>query len=135
MKICGVCKKEKSESEFSKKKNGLNYACKTCHALYRREHYIKNRAEIIQRIAERQEELYQFILGYKVSHGCIICGESHPACLDFHHRDPSVKEINVTKAVERGWCVERIMREIEKCDVICSNCHRKLHWKRPVPVA
>jgi hypothetical protein len=56
------------------------------------------------------------------------CGESHPATLDFHHRDPNEKDFLLSSAARNGWGKERILREIEKCDVICSNCHRKEHW-------
>ncbi|MEL0011655.1 MAG: HNH endonuclease, partial [Bacteroidota bacterium] len=59
---------------------------------------------------------------------CEMCGESHPAALDFHHRDPSEKDTNLASVVGMGWSRDRIIREINKCDVICSNCHRKLHW-------
>jgi len=56
------------------------------------------------------------------------CGERHPACLDFHHHGDD-KVISIGDAVKHGFSVERIMREIEKCDVMCANCHRKLHWE------
>lgn len=59
---------------------------------------------------------------------CITCGESHNACLDFHHRDPEEKVRAVTKMVLQRCSKERILKEIAKCDVLCSNCHRKLHY-------
>ena len=61
------------------------------------------------------------------SSGCLRCGESHPACLDFHHRDPASKIYAVTDAT-RFWKLEKLAKEIEKCDVLCANCHRILHW-------
>src|SRR5688500_6821263 len=39
---------------------------------------------------------------------CSRCGEDHPGCLQFHHRDPKVKEISVAIAVRRGWGRDRI---------------------------
>jgi hypothetical protein len=60
------------------------------------------------------------------------CGESDIRCLDFHHRDPSKKVITIGRAVTDGWSIKRILTEIEKCDILCSNCHRKqmfLHIK------
>lgn len=62
---------------------------------------------------------------YKHGKSC-ACGEAHPACLDFHHEGDD-KEINVSDAVRYGWSVKRLMAEIAKCILICSNCHRKLH--------
>ena len=56
------------------------------------------------------------------------CGESHPACLDFHHRDPATKLFTISEGVAtRGRSV--ILEEIAKCDVICANCHRKHHYE------
>lgn len=57
---------------------------------------------------------------------CIKCGETHPACLDFHHRDPSQKLFSV--GVQFGkypW--HMVQAEVAKCDVLCANCHRKHH--------
>ena len=66
---------------------------------------------------------------YKSQLRCERCLETHPACLEFHHREPKKKEIVVSKALDWGWSIERILTEIAKCDVVCANCHRKLHWK------
>jgi hypothetical protein len=59
---------------------------------------------------------------------CIRCGETHPACLDFHHRDPGVKEGTISRLVSKNVKLDRVQAEIEKCDVLCANCHRKFHW-------
>lgn len=51
-------------------------------------------------------------------------------CLDFHHKDLALKSYNIA-AMARGKLGEgkkkRILEEIAKCDVLCANCHRKLH--------
>lgn len=57
------------------------------------------------------------------------CGENHPACLDFHHRNPKEKEISISDFIIKGIGIARFIEELEKCDVLCSNCHRKLHWR------
>jgi len=58
---------------------------------------------------------------------CRQCGESHPACIQFHHRDPSAKEISLSDAVRKGWGRNRILDEAAKCEVLCGNCHAKHH--------
>lgn len=64
---------------------------------------------------------------YRATLKCQFCGEDHPACLDFHHRNPDEKEATIVKKVKH-WSIERLKKEIAKCDVLCSNCHRKHHW-------
>ena len=57
---------------------------------------------------------------------CVKCGESDPACLDFHHRDGDEKQANLA-VVGASWSQARLEEELAKCDVLCANCHRKLH--------
>ena len=58
----------------------------------------------------------------KVERGCADCGyRDHPAALHFDHRDPSKKAWGIATNLSRRW--ERLIEEIAKCDVRCSNCH------------
>ena len=59
---------------------------------------------------------------------CCRCGMNQFECLDFHHRNPNEKEKNISWAFRR-WGQKRILAEITKCDVLCSNCHRTFHYK------
>lgn len=61
--------------------------------------------------------------------GCARCGESDPACLLFHHRDPATKQGHVSKLKEQV-SLENLMAEIAKCDVLCANCHMKEHHRQ-----
>jgi hypothetical protein len=64
---------------------------------------------------------------YKSSHGCCICSEKDPRCLDFHHKEGSNKVMTVSQMCSFGK--EKLFSEIEKCVIVCSNCHRKLTIK------
>lgn len=77
---------------------------------------------------DRKKVLREFVDGFKAGRSC-TCGEGHPACLEFHHRDAGQKELEVSQAVSDGWALEKLATEIAKCDLICSNCHRKLHYR------
>jgi ribosomal protein L37E len=59
---------------------------------------------------------------------CSICGLKDPveAIYDFHHKDPKVKDIGIS--VMRSWTWERVVIELDKCILVCSNCHRKIHY-------
>ena len=68
---------------------------------------------------------------YKQSKGCQDCSETDPIVLEFDHREPSKKEVTIGTVIRFGWSLERLMKEIEKCDVVCANCHRrtaKMFW-------
>jgi len=63
--------------------------------------------------------------------GCSRCEEDDPACLDFHHVDGDDKEMAVGKMITYGYGKDRLREEIEKCAVLCANCHRKEHYQLP----
>lgn len=96
---------------------------------YRRKWYLKNQKAAKKAVRKRKQEIRKWFDEYKSELQCVRCCEAHPACLEFHHRDPKKKEIVVSKALDWGWSIERILKEIAKCDVLCANCHRKQHWR------
>ena len=59
---------------------------------------------------------------------CLFCAETHVACLEFHHRNPAEKDFLLSVGVAK-FSLRRLQAEVAKCDVICSNCHRKHHWQ------
>jgi 5-methylcytosine-specific restriction endonuclease McrA len=63
---------------------------------------------------------------------CFRCGYSkYKEVLEFHHRNPSEKDFGIAlKGHCRSW--ERVKNEIEKCDLLCANCHRELHVEQRV---
>jgi hypothetical protein len=84
----------------------------------------------------RKYEIMEWLRDYKSGLSCMSCGFSHPAALDFHHRDPEQKEFDISTSPQRGMGRERILKEIAKCDILCANCHRILHWEEkssPIP--
>lgn len=96
---------------------------------YRREWYCRNKERGKESVVLRLAELRLWFRAYKSNCSCMLCGETHPACLQFHHRNAEEKELEVSVAVASGWSKKRILEEIAKCDVLCANCHAKIHWK------
>lgn len=69
----------------------------------------------------------QWIDRLKVEKGCVFCGyNNHPAGLVFHHRNPKEKEFKISRSMTRSD--EAMLKEIEKCEVLCNNCHTVFHW-------
>ena len=128
--ICSKCKLDKDviEFNFNSHKQRYDYHCKKCHSEYLKVHYKNNKQYYKDKAKKRNVNLQNWIKEYKLSLKCKECGENHPACLDFHHLDPNEKDLEISAAINNGWNLERLLKEIEKCIVLCSNCHRKLHW-------
>ena len=62
---------------------------------------------------------------YKKILWCNRCGEAHPGTLQFHHSGGKEKNIG---SVGMTWSEKRLMIEINKCEVLCANCHAKEHY-------
>jgi hypothetical protein len=93
--------------------------------------YARNRARVCAAVRphreRRRRELAAWFVDLKSQLVCARCGEDHPACIVFHHRDPREKEITISEAMRRGWGRARILTELAKCEVLCANCHTKHH--------
>lgn len=107
---CSSCQIEKSDTDFYKsaKQNRLTY-CKECHKKYSRE-----RLRIYKNLCKEYK-------GGK----CKICGYNRcQDALDFHHLDSTTKEYGIAKS-SKSFKTKK--SELDKCILICSNCHRELH--------
>lgn len=98
---------------------------KTATAEYHREWYAKNKDRRKAQIKAYQQRTLTKFKEYKHTLKCVRCGEAETACLDFHHTDPNTKEFNVSQM--RRTSFENIMKEANKCIILCANCHRKEH--------
>ena len=68
------------------------------------------------------EAKWNFLLNVKAQIKCEDCSIDNPVILTFHHRNPEEKEIELSmRNAQRSW--ESIIKEIEKCDILCFNCH------------
>lgn len=96
---------------------------------YQNEWYHKNKASALETRRRRYRKLRQQVSDYKSSRGCSKCAETHPACLDFHHPDPSTKEMGPREMItKKGWTFEKLKAEFDTLEVLCANCHRKVHY-------
>ena len=129
-KICTKCGVEKDENEFHKKtKNRRHSICKECKRNYDKIWYHENdnrRNKLNRNAKERIIRNKKFIREYKLAVGCQICGynKTHYA-LEFHHEDGNDKKYNIS--LMKTLSIETILKEIKKCKVVCSNCHREIH--------
>ena len=96
----------------------------------RRNWYQKNKEKEIAYKAERRKKLKKWWNAYRATLKCNRCPENHIACLEFHHKNQSKKNMRVSEMISAGFSIENVMKEIKKCEVLCANCHRKEHWKK-----
>lgn len=68
----------------------------------------------------------EFVLEYRKTHPCEQCRETDECCLDFHHKGK--KEVKIDRAICDCGLVN-LRKEIEQCQVLCANCHRKIHYQ------
>lgn len=131
-KKCSKCKKNKKLEEFNKnsknKKTGLSAYCKECIGNISKNYYSDNKEKYKSIHKRNKEKSREWFNDYKKTLKCSRCPEKHPSCLEFHHLDPKQKDLNVSNMI-RKFNKEDVLKEIEKCIVLCSNCHRKEHYK------
>lgn len=114
VKVCNICGRELPIDNFALNGNIIDYqthttVCKDC-------------------TTKLWYPAREFIKSYKQSHSCILCGESDPCCLDFHHINPEDKRFTLSQFINENMHSYRdVLKEMNKTCLLCSNCHRKLH--------
>ena len=138
-KTCPRCNIIKSISEFGKNKyarngTGLEYHCKTCHNKQRSDYYHNNEEYRNTENKKRTNLQRTFkILAIKyLGSECLDCrikykSDINEFIFDFHHRDPKQKDFAISEYRANNF--ETIKLELDKCDLLCSNCHRLRHQK------
>lgn len=114
MKKCSTCQQIKPETEFYKKgKSGrLNSLCKECFNDYCQKRWVDRKRMAIE------------YLGGK----CIRCGyNEHYAAMHFHH----VKGKDFTWVKLRLFSWDRVVKELDRCVLLCANCHAIVHSLEP----
>lgn len=89
--------------------------------------YQDHKEEIAKKHKRQKQELKAWVNSKKIK--CKICGEDRKPCLVFHHRNSANKNNNIGSMVASRATRQAIQEEIDKCDVLCANCHRWLHHK------
>jgi hypothetical protein len=141
LRDCSICGQRKPLRDFYRKTATLYLSrCKECHKAMMRprskRHYESNKPYYRRRNIRRIATVAAYILAKKTGQVCADCRLPHPPWrLDFDHLDSSTKEINVSSISRRGWSLARTQEEIDKCDLVCANCHRdRTHARRQAPV-
>ncbi len=128
MKTCVACKIEKELDCFNVNKaakDGLQRVCKECNQNKVKSHYYEKRQLYIAKNKRRIIRVKEQVDKLKTI-GCQLCLEKDVACIDFHHIESDKKEHSVGILIKDG-STGLLRKELIKCCLLCSNCHRKLH--------
>lgn len=133
MKVCSKCNDQKSLDQFNRnksRKDGLQTFCRDCEKIRGKEYrktgaYLESTRRANQRARERRLE---FIAQFLLTHPCVDCGNDDIVVLDFDHLDN--KEFNIMTMVRDSKPLSLIQLEIEKCEVVCRNCHAHRTYSR-----
>lgn len=103
---CSVCRETNPDKFYGHKRK----ICGRCQNVYNTQKGQKNRLRAIDALGG----------------SCRLCGfDKYPCSLDFHHLNPKEKDPKFSSM--RGWSWERTLAEIEKCILLCKNCHSAVH--------
>ena len=111
------CKKQcKKHGLTEHSLNGKKYKCNKCQ---------------VDAVKKRRDKIKQLALLYKGGK-CEKCGyDKCIGALEFHHTDSDKKEFGISqKGYTRSW--KKVQEELDKCKILCANCHRQEHYKEPV---
>lgn len=130
---CTRCRIDKAIDDFAWRNatTGVRHkVCKVCHRELTKEHYHNGyKPTVLKRNAEKRIGLVAMIHAIKEKTPCADCGTRYPYyVMDFDHREGEVKQFDVARAARLGS--NAALKEIKKCDVVCSNCHRERTHKR-----
>ena len=132
MRKCTKCKKEKQLEEFNFKFKALGKRqgqCRECTRLFVKNHYNSNKAYYLKKARKRNDEirvtLVNYLREYFLKNPCIDCRESDITVLEFDHTGKVPKFKAVSSMIRSGYPLEKIQKEIKKCEVRCANCHRR----------
>ena len=132
MCVCNVCRTEKQEDEFAiSPRTGkrvkiclvcwdIHYAhlCKTVE-----HHREKRKKESNDAHARNRDRNRGYVYEVLSTSQCLDCGYGNWLALQFDHRNPAEKVMDVSVLMSAGVGLARLKTEIAKCDVVCANCH------------
>jgi hypothetical protein len=131
LRVCARCCVAKPLSGFPIKnaaKGWYSSYCRPCRQEYAKAHYSRNVAYYKAKAASARTRGRSgnraVVDAFLADHPCVDCGESDPVVLDFDHVDPKLK-LDTVGRIQHSGGRARLLREMDKCEVRCGNCHRR----------
>lgn len=125
-KRCSTCREIKPLEEFNvlrKAKDGRQYNCRACNMAYHYANYERHMEQVRQRVRSVTRRNKLAVIEHLLSHPCVDCGETDLVVLEFDHLRDKAGNVSRYLAASVPWST--IKAEIDKCQVVCANCHRR----------
>lgn len=103
------------------------------HQQYNKHHYEANKDKRKWQVRERRNKIKKWWREYKAGLVCVDCGfegKDNIWAIEHDHIDPTNKKRVISRMVSEGRSIKSILEECAKCEVVCSNCHRKREHER-----
>ena len=126
---CCSCGKDKIETKFNWKiyDKRRRTICRQCSKSYAKTHYENNKSVYKKRASDFKNKTRKqnriFLVDYLSDKKCADCGNDNSVVFEFHH-DNGEKYKNVGELMKNGTSWPTIRKEIDKCTILCANCHR-----------
>lgn len=128
---CGITKVAEDFYRKPRTKHARSI-CKECHLEGRKRYYQKNKERLIPiasiRAKDRKDNSGDWFCTYLYGKSCMDCGYNNILALECDHVRGKTR--NVSEMVRNGYLVATMLKELEKCDIVCSNCHKIRTAKR-----
>jgi len=115
---------ERDQRHATKKKGKRKYRYGTYERARAASYYDRNKERKKRYSRNRQRGLYYKVFKRRYKGRCVQCGNVDYRVLDFDHIDPASKVDSISGLVSRGSAWWRIEAELQKCQLLCANCHR-----------
>lgn len=107
---------------------------KESQSLSAKKHYQANKSKMIHKAKIFTEKARirnkEFINNYLLNNPCVDCGEKDIIVLEFDHvRGIKINNVS-TGASQLAWSIKKLQKEIDKCEIRCANCHKRITHKR-----
>lgn len=133
--ICTNCGIDKQPGKFDWRRRGAKRQsiCKLCRRKFDKEYYLyrRDKAKSAEFYSASRKRIYRrnkkFLVNYIEERGgcCADCGESDLVVFEWHHRNPEEKLANIGTLMFGS--IRRLKNELDKCDLLCANCHKRRH--------
>lgn len=95
-----------------------------------KKHYLLNKKKYLERNKSYRQSIHKFVRDIKEKSSCVDCNKNYPYyVMDFDHVDAGNKQ-NIISVLAATGRIGALKKEIEKCEIVCANCHRERTHQR-----